>query len=435
MTARPPRVSETLRRHLWLGLAAVLLLVVGVGGWAAATSLSGAVIATGTLVVDSYVKRVQHPNGGIVAEVLVKNGQRVEGGEVVVRLDDTQTRANLAIVLKRLDELAAREARLAAERDGQAPIAFPQDLTARIETEDIKRLLAGETRLFDARRTFRDGRKSQLKERIAQLKQEIEGLDAQVRGKDREIALIEKELQGVRELWAKGHVSITRLNSLERDAARLEGERGALTASAAQAKGKIAETELQILQVDEELQTEVAKEIRELQGQTGEFVERRIAAEDQLKRIDIRAPQSGITHELAVHSAGAVINAGEAIMLVVPVADSLTGEVKVAPQDIDQLRLGQLTFVRFSAFNQQTTPELNGSITRIGADLTHDTQTGFSFYLVRIDIADSEMARLGTLKLVPGMPIEAFIQTGERTVLSYLVKPLADQIARAFREE
>ncbi|NJL70546.1 MAG: HlyD family type I secretion periplasmic adaptor subunit [Candidatus Competibacteraceae bacterium] len=435
MTARQSKAAKTIRRHLWLGLVAVLVLVAGVGGWAAATSLSGAVIATGTLVVDSYVKRVQHPSGGIVAEVLVKNGQRVEGGDVVVRLDDTQTRANLAIVLKRLDELTAREARLAAERDGLTEIAFPREFAARVASDDIRVLLAGESRLFEARRTFRVGRKSQLRERIAQLRQEIEGLDAQVRGKDREIVLINKELQGVRELWSKGHVSITRLNSLERDAARLEGERGALIAAAAQAKGKIAETELQILQVDEELQTEVAKEIREIQGQTGEFVERRIAAEDQLKRIDIRAPQNGIIHELAVHSVGAVINAGEAIMLVVPVADSLIGEVKVAPQDIDQLTLGQLTIVRFSAFNQQTTPELNGLITRIGADLTHDTQTGFSYYVVRVAIAEREIARLGNLQLVPGMPIEAFIQTGERTVLSYLAKPLTDQIARAFREE
>ena len=228
-------------------------------------------------------------------------------------------------------------------------------------------------------------------------------------------------------------MQIQRVTALERDAARLEGERGQLIASIAQAKGKITETELQILQIDQDLRSEVAKELREIQGKIAELVERKVAAEDQLKRIDIRAPQDGMVHQSTVHTVGGVITAGEPIMLIVPEADELTVEAKVAPQDIDQVRVGQTAVLRFSAFNQRTTPELNGVVSRVSADLTTDQRTGAAYYAVRITLSESEIARLEGLQLVPGMPVEAFIQTGERTVLSYLMKPFTDQITRSFR--
>jgi HlyD family secretion protein len=254
-----------------------------------------------------------------------------------------------------------------------------------------------------------------------------------VAAKKREIELIGQELEGVRELWRKNLVQIQRVTALERDAARLEGERGHLIAATAQSKGKISEIELQIIQIDQELRSEVAKELREVQAKIAELVERKIAAEDQLKRIDIRAPQDGVVHQLTVHTVGGVITAGEAMMVIVPEADNLTVEAKLNPQDIDQVHAGQNAALRFSTFNQRTTPELTGVVTRVSADLTTDQRTGMSYYTVRISIPENEVARLGGLKLLPGMPLEAFIQTGERTVLSYLTKPFTDQAARAFR--
>jgi HlyD family secretion protein len=239
---------------------------------------------------------------------------------------------------------------------------------------------------------------------------------------------------GVKDLWSKNLIQLTRLTALEREQARLKGERGQLTAAAAQIKGKIAETELQIIQVDQDLSSDVAKELREIEAKIGEFVERKVAAEDQLKRIDIRAPQDGTVFQLAVHTVGGVVAAGDTIMLIVPNADNLIVEAKVNPQDIDQLQLGQKAMLRFSAFNQRTTPQIAGSVSRVSADTTTDQRTGQSYYLVRVAMPPDEVARLGEVKLLPGMPVEAFIQTGDRTVMSYLAKPLHDQIVKAFRE-
>jgi len=292
-----------------------------------------------------------------------------------------------------------------------------------------------ERKLFSLRKTARSGQKAQLRERIAQLGEEITGLAAQQNSKAKEIALVERELAGVRDLWNKNLVQLNRLTALEREAARLDGERGQLIAAAAQAKGKIAETALQILQIDQDLASEVAKELREVDGKIGEFVERKVTAEDQLKRIDIRAPQDGSVFQLAVHTVGGVITAGDPIMLIVPEADNLSVEVKVNPQDIDQLQLNQKAILRFSAFNARTTPEIEGIVTRISADISTDQRTGQSYYTIRIAMPAEQIERLGNVKLLPGMPVEAFVQTGERTMLSYLMKPLHDQVMRAFREK
>jgi HlyD family secretion protein len=428
-------VSRSIRRHLAGGGLASLVLVGGIGGWAAATDLAGAVVATGHFVVDSNVKKVQHPTGGVVGEILVREGQRVTIGDVVMRLDATQTRANLAIVTKRLDEFAVRRARLEAERDEAEAISFPADLTGRMNDPDIAQLITGERKLFELRREARLGKKAQLHERVVQYEKEVRGLVAQEEAKVRGIALIERELKGVRELWEKGLVSIQRMMALEREGANLDGERGRLVEAQAQSGGKIAETQLQIIQVDQDLRSEVAGNLRDIEGQTAEYIERRVSAEDQLKRIDLVAPQSGLVHELVVHTVGGVISPADAIMLIVPDRDRLALEVQITPQDIDQIRMGQRAVLRMSAFNQRTTPELTGEVSRIAADLTQDQKTGLSYYVVRITVPPQELARLGKLTLVSGMPAEAFIQTGERTVISYLVKPLRDQINRAFREE
>jgi HlyD family secretion protein len=431
----PGSSRDSINRHLLAGGAIVLLLAFGVGGWAATTQIAGALIAQGSIVVDSNVKKVQHPTGGVVGKLNVQDGDHVKAGDILVQLDDTVTRANLAIVTKGLDELAARKARLEAERDGADSITFPPDLLARANEEPVGIALANERKLFELRRDAARGKKAQLKERITQLQDEIKGLTAQQAAKEREIALIGKELEGVRELWKNNLVQITRLTALERDGARLEGERGQLVASVAQAKGKITETELQVIQIDQDLSSEVAKDMREVDGKFGEFVERKVAAEDQLKRIDIRAPQDGTVLESKVHTVGGVIQAGDAIMLIVPGADNLMVEAKVSPHDIDQVQVGQSAVLRFSAFNLRTTPEINGTVTRVSADTTTDQRTGQNYYTTRIAMTKNEIARLGDIKLIPGMPVEAFVQTGERSVMSYLIKPLQDQVTRTFREK
>ncbi len=426
---------RSMRRHVIAAAVVILVLVVGVGGWGATAVISGAVVAPGSLVVDSNVKKVQHPTGGIVGELPVRDGDRVHAGDIVVRLDETVTRANLAIVSKGLDELRARKARLESERDGWDTIVFPAQLVAGASDPDLAAAMDSERKLFNLRKTARNGQKAQLQERITQLGEEITGLTAQQNSKAKEITLVERELIGVRDLWNKNLIQLNRLTALEREAARLDGERGQLVAAAAQAKGKVAETALQILQIDQDLASEVAKELRDVDGKIGEFIERKVTAEDQLKRIDIRAPQDGTVFQLAVHTVGGVITAGDPIMLIVPEADNLSVEVKVNPQDIDQLQLNQKAILRFSAFNARTTPEIEGIVTRISADTSTDQRTGQTYYTIRISMPAEQIERLGNVKLLPGMPVEAFVQTGDRTMLSYLMKPLHDQVMRAFREK
>ncbi len=426
--------DRTLRNHLIGGTVIALVLTVGIGGWAATTELSGAITASGSVVVDSNVKKVQHLTGGIVGELLVREGDRVRIGDTLVRLDETVLRAGLAIYTKGLDEMRARKARLASERDGAEHIVIPPDLLDTPPSPEFTSALDSETKLFNLRRTARQGQKSQLRQRIAQLDDEVRGYAALQQAKAEEIELIQRELTGVRILWQKNLIQINRLTVLEREAARLKGELAQSIASSAQVRGKISEIELQIIQIDQDLSSEVAKELREIDGKIGEFIERKVTAEDQLKRVDIRAPQNGIVHQLNVHTIGGVVSPADPVMLIVPEADLLTVEAKILPQDIDQLYVGQAASLRFSAFNQRTTPEIQGAISRISADVTSDQRTGQNFYTARVSITPEELARLGAVKLLPGMPAEIFAKTYDRSVLSYFTKPLSDQIVRAFRE-
>jgi HlyD family secretion protein len=344
------------------------------------------------------------------------------------------TRANLQILTKQLDELGARQARLEAERDGASTPAVPDEFAGRLKDPAVAKLLGAERTLFEARRSSRESQKEQLKRRVAQLRDEIVGVRAQQAAKVREASFIAEELKGVRDLYAKNLVQLTRLSALEREAASLEGQRGQLVASVAQTEGKIAETELQILQVDEQARAEVMKELREVQAKIAELGERRIAAEDQLKRVDIRAPSSGYVHQLAVHTVGGVISPAEPAMLIVPIGESLNLEAHIMPQDIDQIAVGQKATVRVHFSNARTTPEILGTVTRISADVTKDQQTGATFYTVRVALPADEVSRLGNIRLVAGMQAEVFVQTNDRTPLQYFIKPLQDQIARAFRE-
>jgi len=314
-------------------------------------------------------------------------------------------------------------------------LTFPATLLARQSDPDVARAIDSERKLFELRRTARIGQKAQLRERIGQLEEEVRAHVALQQVKAEEIELIQRELDGVRTLWNKNLIQLTRLTALEREAVRLKGERAQSASAAAQARGKITETELQIIQIDQDLSSEVAKELREVDMKIGEFIERQVTAEDQLKHVDIRAPQDGVVHQLAVHTVGGVVTPADPIMLIVPEADLLAVEAKVSPQDIDQLHIGQAAGLRFSAFNQRTTPEVTGALTRISADVSQDQRSGQSYYVVRIGISPEQVARLGNnAKLVPGMPVEVFIKTYDHTVISYFTKPLHDQILRAFRE-
>ena len=425
----------SIRLHLMIGLVVVVLLAGGLGGWASTAEISGALIAPGSIVVESNVKKVQHPTGGVVGEVRVHDGDLVKAGDILVRLDDTVTKASLAIVTKSLNALWARAARLEAEQQGRDKVVFPPELLEQKDDPDAKEVMASESKLFEVRTNGRIGQKAQLRERVTQLREEIAGLEAQEKSKDQEIALVEKELVGVKTLYDQHLVQMTRLTTLQRDAARLNGERAQFIASIAQAKGKITETELQIIQVDKDMVSEVSKDLRETNDKIGELIERKVTAEDQLRRVDIRAPQDGVVEQSTVHTVGGVINAGDAIMLIVPQTDDLQVEAKVNPQDIDKLQVGQKTLLRLSAFNQRTTPELNGIVSRVSPDVTTDQRTGQSYYTIRVSMPPEEIARLGEVKLIPGMPAEAFVQTGDRTMFSYLMKPLNDQLMRAFREK
>lgn len=421
--------------YMTASLVVAVMMVAGVGSWAATSELAGAVIASGTVVVDSNVKKVQHPTGGIVGEIRVRDGDRVRSGDLLMRLDDTITRANLAVVTKQLDELIVRQARLKAERDGASRMETPPALQRRLAEPNVAEMISAEATLFQSRRDARAGQKAQMRERMSQLQEEIGGLAAQVAAKSREIELIQKELAGQHELWNKNLLPITKYTQTQREATRLDGERGQLLASVAQARGKISEIELQIIQIGQDLRSEVVKELREVQAKEAELLERQVAAQDQLKRIEIRAPLDGIVHQLSVHTVGGVISPSESVMLIVPEGDKLVIEARIAPQDIDHVRPAHTAFVRFTAFNQRTTPEFTAVVQRVSADLTREAQANLTFYVVRLVLLETEVKRMGTLQLVPGMPAEIHIKTAERTALSYLVKPLQDQFARAFREQ
>lgn len=427
-------LRRSIRSHLLVGGLGFFTLTGVFGGWAVGTEIVGAVIAQGSLVVETSLKKVQHPVGGVVSELMVRDGDRVKAGDVVMRIDATMTRANLAIVVKSLDQFTARKARLEGERDRAASVVFPQSLRDRAGDAEVLAMMNAEQRLYEDRRAVRESKKRQLEQRVRQLRDEISGLEAERAANVREQGMVDEELIRFRSLQERGLLDKSRLSTLERQATDIDGDIGRLRAGIAGIEAKISETALQILQIDEQWSEEVGSDLREMDARIGEYVERRVAAEDQLKRVDILAPQDGVVHQLAVHTVGGVIAPGEQIMMIVPEVDKLVVEAKVAPQDIDQIFYGQVTNLRFSAFNQKTTPEITGTVERISADVTVDQRTGASYYLVRVATSQEQIKRLGEFSLMPGMPVEAFITTGERSVLSYFLKPLLDQANRTFRQ-
>ncbi|UJW76039.1 HlyD family type I secretion periplasmic adaptor subunit [Rhizobium sp. SL42] len=427
-------ITRSIRTYSLIAFTTMALLVLGFGGWAVTASLSGAVIGHGLVVVDGNVKKIQHREGGIVGEILVRNGARVDVGDLLVRMDDTITRANLAIVTKQIDQLTARRLRLVAERDGLGSVTVPMTISEARSVES-QAYLQAEVALFSARRETLQSQQSQLRQQIGQIGQETDGLTVRLRAKEQELSWVEQELVRVRSLSGQQLIQFNRLAELERLKAQLDGERGQLIAEIARAGTRVTETELQILQLDQDRRTEIITELRDVDNKLAELEEQQVTAKDELKRIEIRAPQAGIVHELALHTVGGVVAPGETVMQIVPINDSLVVEARIQPADIDQVNPGQDAVLRFSAFNQRTTPEVFAKVETVAADLVTNPQTGEAWYSIRARISAQELAKLGPLTLLSGMPVEVFIKTGQRTAMSYLLKPLADQLARAMVEE
>lgn len=427
------RSSFGLGSRVAAGAVLALCLVGGVVGWAATSQLSGAVIAPGVVAVDQNLKTVQHRDGGIIGEIAVREGDVVEAGQILLRLDDAQTRAELSILRSQLMELTARRARLLAERDALATVAFPAELV--YSDAAVALVVNGEARLFEGNRLNRESHRQQLELGILQVGEEIEGLQAQRAAKIAEADLVDAEYEKLQSLFERGIIEGGRVYAVDRERTRLVGERGEIDADIARAGARISEIRLQIIAIDESARTEAQRELGLVETRISELRDREAAIEDRLSRTDLRAPIAGVVNELNVHTLGGVITPAEVLATIVPADAKLKVEVKLATISIDQVSVGQTARLRFSAFNQRTTPELVGTVSHLAAAASRDAGTGEFYYSGDIEVAAAELARLDGMTLIPGMPVEVFVSTEQRTALSYLVKPFTDQFTRAFREQ
>jgi HlyD family secretion protein len=419
-----PDPRQSLRRYQRIGLALLGLLLLCLLLAASLVRLSGAVVGQGELVVASRVKTVTHPNGGVIAAVLVREGDSVRQGDPLIRFDSSVTQVSAAMSDMSLNQLLARRERLRAERDGLPTLRFPSTASDAV---------ADEIRLFALRRAALSGEQAQLRERVHQREQQIVSYQAQIAAYRQQAALIEPERQGVRDLWERRLVTINRLNELERTAVSLQGSIAALQADIAQARAGIAEIRQQAIQLTQQHRSEAATFLAETEQRIAEQRQRAAGATDSFERSTVRAPASGLVDQLAYATVGSVIPPAQPILRIVP-QGPLEVEARIAPSDIDQLHTGQSARIGFPAFNRQTTPEIHGTLDFLSAERTDNPGTGESFYVARITLPPAELQRLGGLTLVPGMPAEVYLETGSRSLLSYLFKPLADQFARAFRE-
>lgn len=422
-----------LKRNLRIGLIVIGAFLFGLIVIGALIGINGAVIGAGEVTVESRVKKIAHPTGGIIAEVFVHEGDHVKKGAPLMRLDTTVANVSADMSGLSLQQLYAAKARLTAERDGMASISFPPELTNN-PSPAAKMAMEEATRLFTLKRQARGNEQAQIYERIRQTERQIGSLQAQEQSSRQQRALITPELAGLRSLHEKGLVTVNRLNQMERTAVELDGGSASFDSQIAQARARIAEIRQSAIQLDQDARTQAGQELSQVVATLNEQKIRSVTAQDTLDRSLLRAPHDGVIDKLAFTTIGGVVPPMQTIMEVVPDNDNLTVETKINTADIDQMRPNQPAMLRFSAFSAQSTPELHGKVTHIAPERTVDERTGVSYYKVIVEVSPSELARLGKLKLVPGMPVETFIQTGERSLLSYLTKPLRDQFSRAFRE-
>ena len=418
-----------------LGFGVIFAVSFALIFWSIAAPIDSAVLAVGRVVVETNRKTIQHLEGGMVGEVLVREGDLVSQGQV--RLDDTVPRANASLIDGQLVELYARRARLESERDSRSDLGAVRGAEEILATSAFKEKLTGQRMLFDARQTTLVTQSALLQEKIVQQQERIIGIRAQLRSLRNQLRLIQDELNGVRELHAQGYAPATRVRALERELERITGERGSLEAGIAEAESAIASAKLEIERLIEDRREQAITELREVEVKISELEERRIAAVDALRRTEIRAPQSGRVLGLAVHTVGEVTGPGESLMEIIPDGDKLFVDARIATRDVDKVRQDQETLVRFSGLGSRNTPEVQGTVINVSADSIVDDSTGAAFYVVRIEIPEGEVLskELNGETLVPGMPVEAFIRTGSRPAISYLLKPLTDSMTRSFREE
>jgi HlyD family secretion protein len=412
----------------------VIALFGGAVAWANYFTISGAVIASGTVVVESNVKHIQHQDGGIVKTVDVANGDVVKAGDVLLRLDDTSIGASLAIAQSRLDDLTGQEARLIAERNRDENILFSSSSEQLSPSDSQAKFREGQLKLFESRKNRIANEKLQLAEQISQLDNAIIGYEAQLNARKAQLELASEELKNIRELFRENLVPATRVSTLEREVLQVQADIGELKSKIAQQRQAIAERQIQLLQVDETFTTQVLEALSKVQTEISGLREELVVLNDRNERLYIKAPRGGIVHDLAVHTIGAIVAPGERVMSIVPSDDQLIIEARVDPTSINQLYVNQTANLRFASLDPRTTPEIAGEVKSISADLLLDQITGQHFYQIRIKIKPEELAKLGEQRIVPGMPVEAFITTQDRTVLSYLIKPIADQIAHSLRE-
>lgn len=426
----------SIRRHMALGFIALGLLVGGLGAWSVSVTISGAVVAGGQVMVASNRQVVQHPDGGVVGEILVADGDMVEAGQVLISFDATLQRSRLAVVEGQINEVLARRARLEAERDGLDALNLPPELADRADDPAIARLIAGQTSLFQARATTLAGERAQLAERITQIENQIAGASAQRVALQTQLDLLQPELRDQQDLLSRGLTQAATVSALQREAARLAGSIGEIDASIAESRGRIAEIELDSIRLGSSFREDAISTLRDLDYSEIELRESRLSLLETLSRLDLRAPRAGIVYGLTVHAIRAVVQGAEPILYIIPQDSPLVIAARIPLIDIDQVYVGQQARLRFAAFDLRNTPELLGQITRISPDSLVDERTGFSYYAAELSLLPDELAKLGEGQtLLPGMPVEAFIATRDRTPLNYLVKPMADYFNRAFRED
>lgn len=423
------------RRPVLLGLAATVILVAGFGLWATMTRISGAIVAPGQIEVERDRQIVQHPDGGVVESILVREGEAVVAGQVLLRLDGSALRSELTIVEGQLSELASRSARLVAERDGAADLTFQDDILELATTSsEVAAQLDGQQRLFQARGATLAEQRDLLARRIDQIRAQSNGIVAQRRALTTQLDLIEQELVSQQGLLDKGLAQAGTVLALQREQARLRGQLGELAAELARTDGQITEVDIEISSLSTRRREEAAAELRQTGPTILELAERRRALAERIARLEIRAPVAGLVLGLQVTTPRAVLRPAEPVLYVIPQDRPLVITARIAPIHIDEVAVGQPVELVFSAFSARDTPHLQGKVTRVSADALTDSQTGATFYTAELQLDDGEQVRLGDRALLPGMPVEVFLQTGRRTPLAYLVKPFTDYFARAFRE-
>lgn len=428
--------SWSARVPVVLGLIALTTLVGGFGVWAVRANIAGAIIASGRIEVDRNRQIVQHPDGGVVSEIMVEEGDTVVSGAILVRLDSTLLRSQKLIVEGQLFELMSRRARLEAERDETGGLSFDSELLViASERPEVADLLAGQERLFLARRESVDRESEQLEKRGGQIQSQILGIKAQQVSLDRQLELIEQELESQQSLLDRGLAQAGTVLNLQRTAASLQGRIGELAASEAQAEGRITELDIEVLKLGTGRREDAITRLRDLKYRELELAEQRHSLEERLARLDITAPVSGIVYGLQVHTLRSVIRPADPVLFLVPQDRPLVIAARVETIHVDKIFVGQDVVMRFSAFDQRQTPELFGKVAKVSADAFDDQATGMTYYRAEMVLNEGELARLpdGTV-LIPGMPVETYIRTRDRSPMAYLIKPLADYFAKAFRE-